>query len=876
MKASTVIHSISKFFKKFKVSFLRENAKIIIQSILTLLFIGLAIWFVKHQKTELQNVHHLLSTTRLQFLLIGSGLTLVYIVLQGLMYKAAFASVQSRVPLHATIMLFLKRNVISVFLPAGGVSSLAFFTDAIEKRGISKTQIHLASSIYAFTGIFSAALVAIPAFLYAIIDKSIGSGEIWALMGLIVMIILIYLAYRSVKNKGIVHRWLVRILPVTEVFLEDMRTRKMNKKYFILAVLASICIEFAGILLLYVSMMALHLQAYIVAAIMGYIVSVVSLIISPFLRGLGAVEVSMVFILVRFGFTQVEAISVTLLYRFFEFWLTLFIGVFSFLLKINRLLMRIIPAVLLFGLGIINIISVLTPAIASRLDRLQNFLPVDAINASNYFVFAAGLFLLVTAAFMLKGLRSAWWTAFLLSIVSFIGHLTKAIDYEEAIVALIVIIVLLITYKEYYVKSNPKLSAFGLQTALLTMLAVLIYGIIGFYFLDKKHFGIDFSFQESIRNTLLNYFLVGNAGLVPHDSFSRHFLLSIKISGSFSMIFIVYVFIRPYVVKKARTDEEFERSKMLVKAHGNSGLDYFKTYYDKSIYTVPGFNAFISYRVSGNFAVVLENPVADNPDAMRECIVSFDKFCYDSGMKSIYYRVPEESLPVYADLKKKNLFLGQEGVIDLSTFTLEGGDRKTLRHAVNKVTEEGYKTTVHTPPVMDGILQKVKSVSDEWLVDTGRSEIIFSQGMFRWEELKQQTLITVESPEEKIIAFLNIIPDYAPGEGTYDLMRKSADAPNGTSEFLLIRLCEYFKSQGCRYVNLGFAPISGIDEAHTFPEKSIRFAYEKLRSFSHYKGLREFKERFFPEWYNKYLVYQHDYDLLQVPRVLSRVIKPID
>jgi phosphatidylglycerol lysyltransferase len=876
MKASTVIHSISKFFKKFKVSFLRENAKIIIQSILTLLFIGLAIWFVKHQKTELQNVHHLLSTTRLQFVLIGSGLTIVYIVLQGLMYKASFAAVQSRVPLHATIMLFLKRNVISVFLPAGGVSSLAFFTDAIEKRGISKTQIHLASSIYAFTGIFSAALVAIPAFLFAIVQKSIGSGEIWALAALITMIVAIYLAYRSIKNNGIVHRWLVKILPISEVFLEDMRTRKMNMKFLILGVLSSICIEFAGILLLYVSMMALHLQAHLVAAIMGYIVSVVSLIISPFLRGLGAVEVSMVFILVRFGFTQVEAISVTLLYRFFEFWLTLIIGIFSFMLKINKLLMRIIPAVLLFGLGIINIISVLTPAVASRLDRLQDFLPIDAINASNYFVFAAGLFMLITAAFMLKGLRVAWWIAFMLSTVSFIGHFTKAIDYEEAIVALIVIIVLLTTHKEYYIRTNPKLRSVGLQTAFLTMLAVIVYGAIGFYFLDKKHFNVDFSFLESVHNTLLNYFLVGNSNLVPHDSFARHFLLSIKISGSFSLLFIIYVFIRPYVVKKTLTLEEFERSKVLVKEYGNSGMDYFKTYYDKSIYTVPGLNAFISYRVSGNFAVVLENPVADNLDAMRECIVSFDKFCYDSGMKSIYYRVPEESLTVYEELKKKSLFLGQEGVIDLSTFTLEGGDRKTLRHAVNKVTEDGYKTTVHKPPVMDGVLQKVKSVSDEWLLDTERSEIIFSQGMFRWEELKQQTLITVENPEEKIIAFLNIIPDYAPGEGTYDLMRKTTDAPNGTTEFLLVSLCEYFKSLGFRYMNLGFAPMSGIDDAHTFPEKSMRFAYEKMRSFSHYKGLREFKERFFPEWNNKYLIYQNDYDLLQVPRVLSRVIKPID
>ena len=51
-------------------------------------------------------------------------------------------------------------------------------------------------------------------------------------------------------------------------------------------------------------------------ATMGYIISVIFLIISPFLRGLGAIEVSMAIILVRFGMTGIEAISATFLYRF--------------------------------------------------------------------------------------------------------------------------------------------------------------------------------------------------------------------------------------------------------------------------------------------------------------------------------------------------------------------------------------------------------------------------------------------------------------------------------------------------------------------------------------------------------------------------------
>ena len=146
--------------------------------------------------------------------------------------------------------------------------------------------------------------------------------------------------------------------------------------------------------------------------------------------------------------------------------------------------------------------------------------------------------------------------------------------------------------------------------------------------------------------------------------------------------------------------------------------------------------------------------------------------------------------------------------------------------------------------------------------------------MFIEKEIKQQVVITVGTREDKIIAFLNVIPDYTKNEGTYDLLRKTKDTPNGIMDFIIVELFKYFKSQGIQYVNLGFAPMSGICDPHTFPERSMKFAYEKIKSFSHYKGMREYKEKFNPVWNDKYLIYDNDYDLLQIPAVLTRVIKP--
>src|SRR5690606_26259087 len=249
------------------------------------------------------------------------------------------------------------------------------------------------------------------------------------------------------------------------------------------------------------AMKALHLQYDVSAAILGYVIATLFLCISPFLRGLGAVEVSLVVVLNRFDFSTTESLSITFLYRLFEFWLPLLLGVFSFVFQKGNLILRIFPSVLLFTLGIVNIASVLTPAIASRVKTLHRFIPNDTIHFSNYMVLLIGLLLLICSAFLIKGLRNAWLIALLLSSLSFIGHLTKAIDYEEASLALFTIVTLFVTYKQYYIKGDKKLQTFSITTSLIVICAVLIYGTIGFYLLKANHFHENFSILDSFVNT---------------------------------------------------------------------------------------------------------------------------------------------------------------------------------------------------------------------------------------------------------------------------------------------------------------------------------------------------------------------------------------
>jgi len=50
----------------------------------------------------------------------------------------------------------------------------------------------------------------------------------------------------------------------------------------------------------------------------------------------------------------------------------------------------------------------------------------------------------------------------------------------------------------------------------------------------------------------------------------------------------------------------------------------------------------------------------------------FDKHCHKMSLKTAYYRVDETGISYFNYLKKRKLLIGQEAVLELDKFTLEG------------------------------------------------------------------------------------------------------------------------------------------------------------------------------------------------------------
>ena len=103
------------------------------------------------------------------------------------------------------------------------------------------------------------------------------------------------------------------------------------------------------------------------------------------------------------------------------------------------------------------------------------------------------------------------------------------------------------------------------------------------------------------------------------------------------------------------------------------------------------------------------------------------------------------TLPCYREAGFEAIGIGQEGMVDLETFTLEGKEGKPLRTPVNKLTHAGYTFAVHQPPIGNELLGELRQISDEWLTMMHGSEKKFSLGWFEAEYIRSSAIGAVRT-----------------------------------------------------------------------------------------------------------------------------------
>lgn len=522
------------------------------------------------------------------------------------------------------------------------------------------------------------------------------------------------------------------------------------------------------------------------------------------------------------------------------------------------------------GMGIVNLVSAVTPSPHNRVRWLEELFPFPVRAGSHIFAATIGFLLLMLAANLLRRKRVAWLLAVALLTLSIVSHLIKGSDYEECLLAGVLLVQLLLMRRQFTAQSDRPSIAHGIRGLIAALLFTLAYGTLGFYLLDR-HYSVNFDLGSALLQTLAMFFTEDNAGLQPTTRFGRFFANSIYIIGAITLSYGLWMLLRPVLLRSGATKRDRQRAQAIVEQYGHSSLARFALFDDKDYYFSPSGKSAIAYVPKGRGAIALGDPIGP-PEDRQETIVGFQQFCTRNDWDPAFYQTLPDDLELYESLGLQALQIGEEAIVDLRTFTLEGKPGKNLRTSVNKVVKAGHKIEFYSPPIADSLLKELRSVSDEWLQMMQGSEKKFSLGWFNDAYLRDCEIAVVRNADGQVTAFANVITEYHLNEITIDLMRHRQNVEHGTMDFLFVSLFQHFKDLGYDGFNLGLSALSGVGTSKQSPrlEKAVCYLYCHLNQFYNFQGLHAYKEKFHPNWEPRYLIYP---DWTSLPDVVIALVR---
>ena len=507
--------------------------------------------------------------------------------------------------------------------------------------------------------------------------------------------------------------------------------------------------------------------------------------------------------------------------------------------------------------GVVNLLSAVTASEWARVKWIKGIFPFEVREGGHLFAALTGFFLLMLASNLLRRKRIAWLLTVALLIVSILSHLLKGFDWEESLLSFVLLVQLLVMRDVFTAQSDRPSIAQGFRVLIWALLFTFAYGTAGFFLVDLRHYDYNFSLTDALGQTLAMFFTEDDAGLVPRTPFGYFFANSIYLVGAVTLSYALLMLLRPVLLRgEPATPAERQRAKEIVEKYGRSSLAPLTLLKDKAYYFSPSGRSVIAYVPKGRGAIALGDPIGPDDDR-KEVMIGFIQFCQRNDWHPAFYQTLPDDLDLYRTLGFRVLKIGEEAIIDLKAFTLQGKAGKDLRAALNRMKKLGHEVKFYQPPISAPLLLELKAVSDEWLKMTQGSEKQFSLGWFYEEYLRDCEIIVVRGADGQISAFVNVIPEYQLNEITIDMMRRRTEVEQGTMDFLFTSMFQHFKERGYDTFNLGLSALSGVGEKPQSPrlEKALHYLYEHLNQFYNFKGLHAFKEKFKPDWQPRFFVY---------------------
>jgi phosphatidylglycerol lysyltransferase len=148
--------------------------------------------------------------------------------------------------------------------------------------------------------------------------------------------------------------------------------------------------------------------------------------------------------------------------------------------------------------GLLGIISVLVVRFQDKPALFNMPLPFGLYDWSRTLTLLFGFVLVYLSFHLLQRRRAAWSMALGGTILAAVAHVGRGHLWYAALAPAGLVVLLLLFRQRFTVRSEPRSIARGIGLMLFSLLLALAYGTLGFWLMDKKDFGLEFSLADAL------------------------------------------------------------------------------------------------------------------------------------------------------------------------------------------------------------------------------------------------------------------------------------------------------------------------------------------------------------------------------------------
>ncbi|MET8248882.1 phosphatidylglycerol lysyltransferase domain-containing protein [Streptomyces sp. NPDC005202] len=426
---------------------------------------------------------------------------------------------------------------------------------------------------------------------------------------------------------------------------------------------------------------------------------------------------------------------------------------------------------------------------------------------------------------------------------------------------------LLIGRREFYAigdRSNPKLAlAVGVG-------GILVSGTLGTLLVDATNKVPGASLTDKIAYTLLRGVSVGPlADRLDAVHAPRWVDITINILMAATFLLVLYACFRSPRGRALLGEEDEKRLRELLDRHGErDSLGYFALRRDKAAIFSPTGKAAITYRVVGGVSLASGDPIGD-PEAWPGAIDAWLAEARRHAWAPAVMGASEEAGTIYARHGLDALELGDEAIVEVADFSLEGRAMRVVRQAHNRVRRAGYTVCIRRhEDIPDDEMALLVDRADQWR--DGATERGFSMALGRLGDPADGRCVMLECRDADGVprALLSFVPWGEHGL-SLDLMRRDRACENGLMEFMVVELLLRAEEFGVRRVSLNFAMFRSVFErgARLGAGPVLRLWRSVLTFFSRWwqiESLYRANAKYRPVWEPRFLLFAKSSD---IPRI---------